>query len=143
MDIVDYPFIKAGAADSRPALFIRLTSPRTGRVQDTTGLIDTGVFGCCVPISYAEILGLAPESDVKRTVRTASGTTTAYEHNCGIKVWDTHEFFKGNKVLVYELSNMRILFMEGLTDILLGIGFLNEKVLTIDYRRKCFSLRKS
>jgi len=60
-----------------------------------------------------------------------------------IKVWDTHEYFKDNKVVVYEVPDIPMLFMPNLTDILLGVSFLNEKVLTIDYHRKVFSMRKS
>lgn len=142
MDIVDYPFIKAGEAESRPALFIRLINPSTSRYQETAGLIDTGVYVCCVPMGYAKILDLDPQSGLKRTVRTANGTAKAYEHSCAIKVWNTHEFFKDNRVLVYEITNIPILFMPDLTDVLLGVSFMNDKTLTIDYHRKVFSLRK-
>lgn len=140
MQIINYPFIKTGEADSRPALFIRLNSASTGCFQDTTGLIDTGASGICVPIGYAEILSLNPSSGVPRLVRTANGTSTAHELNIGIKVWDTHEYYKGKKVLVYEKTDIPVLFMPGLTDILLGVSFLNDKVLSINYDRKVFSL---
>jgi len=141
MDIVDYPFIKAGEAKARPALFIRLISPETGLFQDTTGYIDTGATDCCFPIGYAEIIGLNPHSGTERTVITAKSISKAYLHKCTIKVWNTFEFFKDKKVIVYEISNLNILFMPELTDVLLGVSFWDNKVLTIDYSHKIFSLR--
>ncbi len=110
MEIVDYPFIKTGEANARPALIIRLVNPENGLFQDTTGLIDTGASDCCVPISYGDILGLNPNSGKERTVRTAKSTSEAYEHTCSIKVWDTLEFFNGNKphVITLILSNLVI-----------------------------------
>ncbi|MBA7645368.1 hypothetical protein ES703_53123 [subsurface metagenome] len=142
MKIVDYPFIRAGEADPRPALFVRLISPSDSRGQDSIGIIDTGAYGYCVPAGYAEILGLDPSSGVERIVRTANGKITGYEHNCGLKVWDSDEYLKGNKVLVCEVSEIPVLFLPNLTEILLGVSFLKEKVLTINYNRKVFSLRK-
>jgi hypothetical protein len=140
MYIVDYPFIKVGEADSRPAFFIKLTHAGTGYFQDTLGIIDTGASACCVPISYASALALDPYSGVERTVRTAKDTSKAYEHCCGITVWNTHEFFKNNKVVAHEVTNIPILFMPDLKDVLIGVSFMNEKILTIDYHRKVFSV---
>ena len=142
MDIVDYPFIKAGEADSRPALFIKLTRAGTEHFQDTLGIIDTGASACCVPIGYASALDLDPYSGVERTVRTAKGTAKAYEHDCGITVWNTHEFFKDNKVVAHKVPSISILFMSDLKDVLLGVSFMNEKVLTINYHRKVFSVHE-
>lgn len=140
-EIVDYPFIRTGEANARPALFIRLFREGTNLFQDTTGLIDSGASDCCVPIGYGEILGLNPHSGKERTVRTAKGKSKAYEHTCSIKVWDTSEFFDNKKVVAYEVPNLRILFMPDLTDVLLGVSFVDGKVLTIDYSKQVFSLR--
>lgn len=142
MDIVDFPFIKAGEAKARPALFIRLISPETGLFQDTTGYIDTGATDCCVPIGYGAILGLNPHSGQPTEVRTANGKSTAYAHKCVIKVWDTQEFLKDNKILAYTAQNVRVLFMPDLTEILLGVNFLDEMELKINYSSRVFSLVK-
>jgi hypothetical protein len=138
--IIDYPFIKAGVAESRPALFIRLICPSSGCFQDSIGLIDTGATGCCVPAHYSKILKLDLTKGLKRDVITANGTNTAYEHKCQIKVWDSNEYFKDKKVLVYEKTEVPVLFTPHLNEILLGVSFLNDKVLTINYGRKVFSL---
>ena len=103
-------------------------------------LVDTGARQCCVPANFAETLGLDLSSGQKRIVRTASSIADAHEHGCGIKIWNTHEFFKNNKVVVHDVPNIPVYFVTGLKDILLGVSFLNEYVLTIDYHRKVFSL---
>lgn len=142
MPIVDFPFIKTGRADSRPALFVRLVGPGGIHFQDTIGLVDTGASSCCVPMGYANILGLDPAAGTSRLVRTANGISKAYEYNtgCEIKVWDTNEYYNDRKVLAYDVLRPSILFMPDLTDVLLGVAFLDEKILTIDYKRKVFSL---
>jgi hypothetical protein len=140
MNIVDYPFIKAAGAEARPALFIRLISPETGLFQDTKGYIDTGASDCCFPIDYAKIIGLNPQKGKKSIVRTAKNISEAYVHKCTIKVWNTNEFFNDKKVIAYEVPNVNILFMPELMDVLLGVSFWDNKVLTIDYSHKIFSL---
>lgn len=80
---------------------------------------------------------------MERTVRTAVGKEIAYEHKCGIKVWDSDKLLEHNKkVVAHEAPEIPILFMPTLTDILLGFNFLNKYILGIDYDRKVFWLDK-
>ena len=86
----EYPFLKAGEANSRPALFITVTCASTGRFQDTIGLIDPSASSCCVPMGFAEVLGLDLIAGKRKAITTASGVTEAYEHECGVKIWNTN-----------------------------------------------------
>ena len=170
MDIVDYPFIKIGQAPSRPTLFVRFMSPKG--FQDLPALIDTGAAQCCLPAGFAEILGLIPmqtkvhwliralrwllrriglarippplpTSGTMKTMRTAGGKVHAYVHDCGLQVWNTHEYLSNKRVAVHVAPAISVCFLPGLQEALLGVSFLNEHTLTIDYKDRHFSVRQA
>ena len=145
MSIDSFPFIRACPADpqKRPWLFIRLTNPDTSRTFDTVGLVDSGADECCMPASYADLLGHNLSAGTEKKINTGNGITTAYAHTCTVEILDTNLLFKGEQRTVYTIEETLIDFMPNLHCALLGVGsFLNRFVLTIDYPGEVFSIRK-
>jgi len=140
MDIIDYPFIKIGQAPSRPMLFVRFMSHRG--FQDVPALIDTGAVQCCLPAGFAGTLGWHLTSGTRKTVRTGGGEVEAYVCDCGMQVWNTYEYFKGDKVVVHTLTVTPVCFLPRLQEALLGVSFFNGHVLAIDYKNKQFSISR-
>ncbi len=137
---VKFPFLKTGQANSRPALFIRLTCHETGQFQDTTGIIDSGAARCCAPASFAEILGMNLTAGVHRSVRTAGGEVYGYEHDCALKIWNTNEIMEDNKVVEHEFANISFIFMPSLKEVLLGANFLDKFNFGVDFQHRVFWL---
>ena len=139
---VEFPFIKIGAADSRPALFVRVSCPDSGSYLDSMALIDSGASQCCIPGSFAKIFEIELSTLRKNSVRTAGGVTDAYVHNCGLTIWNTHSLNEDKKVASYECSSIPFYFIPTLKEILLGSSFLNKYTLGIDYQRRVFWLNE-
>ena len=145
MPIESFPFIRACPADpkKRPWLFIRITNPQTHLSFDTAGLIDSGADECCMPASFADFLGHNLTAGIAKKINTGNGLTTAYGHCCTVEILDTKLLFQGKEKIVYTIEETLIDFMPNLHCALLGVGtFLNQFVLTIDYPREVFSIRK-
>jgi predicted aspartyl protease len=140
MDIIDYPFIKIGPAPSRPMLFVRFMSEKG--FQDVPALIDTGAVSCCLPAGYAKTLGLDLISGTKKIVRTGGGKVEAHVCDCGMQVWDTRPYRKGDKVVVHTVTATPVCFLPKLQEALLGVSFFNGHILAIDYKNKQFSISR-
>ncbi len=145
MPIKNFPFLKASDADTtpRPWLFVRITNPNTGRSLSTIGLIDTGADECCLPATYADLLGHNLLAGAAKTINTGNGSTTAYGHTCTIDIFDTRGLLVDTQKISHTIPKIIIDFMPNLHCVLLGVKtFLNNFKLTIDYPRQLFSIRK-
>jgi predicted aspartyl protease len=145
MPISNFPFLKASDADPmpRPWLFVRINNPDTGRFLNTIGLIDTGADECCLPASYAQLLGHNLTAGSAKNVNTGNGCTTAYGHTCTIDIFDTRLLLKGKNKIAHTIPKTTIDFMPNLHCVLLGVKtFLSNFKLSIDYPKQLFSIRK-
>ena len=144
MPITEYPFLKAGVhLLSRPMLYLRVTNPHSGLHIDIAGLIDTGADECALPAVYAELLGHNLQAGKPKNIGTGNGITTAYSHTCNVQIFDTVAFEQSKEEVVYTVADTPIDFMPNLHCVLLGVGnFLSQFVLTVDYPRQVFSIRK-
>lgn len=144
MPIVDFPFIQPTAqCRKRPMLWVRVTNPHSGHSIRTYGLIDTGADECALPAKYADLLGHNLEAGSTKRVGTGGGITTAYSHTCKVEIFDSDAYRHGEENVVYTIGEAPIDFMPDLNSVLLGVeNFLNQFVLTVDYLREVFSLRK-
>jgi len=145
MPIDSFPFFRAYHTDprKRPWLFIRVKNPDTDRSFPTIGLVDTGADECCMPSSYADFLGHNLTAGTAKKINTGNGLTTAYGHTCIVEILDTNLLFQGEEKIVCTIEETLIDFMSNLHCALLGVAtFLNQFILTIDYPKQVFSLRK-
>jgi len=95
------------------------------------GLIDTGADECALPARYAAILGHNLEAGTVKEINTGNGTTIAYSHTVKIEI-------EG-----FTVQDTLIDFMPNLHTVLLGTkSFLSNFILTVDYPRRVFSLKK-
>jgi hypothetical protein len=137
VNIQEYPFVTIGGT-KRPILFVQFGTP--GGLQNVPALVDVGTTMCCLPGSYAEMLGLELSSGRPLRVVTSGGETTGYAHDCDIKVWSTQEYHKGNKVEICVVKREPVCFQPGLHEVLLGVNFLDQHTLIIDYENRVFSI---
>ncbi len=145
MPIDKFPFIRAYPTDprKRPWLFVRVRNPDTNHSFPTIGLVDTGADECCMPASYADLLGHNLSNGAVKKINTGNGLTTAYGHTCIVEIMDTNLLLQGRQTVVYTIEKTLIDFMPNLHCALLGVGtFLNQFILTVDYPREVFSVRK-
>lgn len=99
---------------------------------------------CCLPASYAGFLGHNLTAGTAKKINTGNGLTTAYGHTCTVEILDTNLLFQGKEKIVYTIEETLIDFMPNLHCALLGVGtFLSQFMLTIDYPKQVFSIRKS
>ena len=97
----------------------------------TYALLDTGADECALPASYAETLGHNLEAGTKQVIKTGNGISEAYSHTVNIAI-------TGIKP-----SNVKIDFLPNLSYALIGVkSFLSNFVVTIDYPKKTFTLKK-
>jgi predicted aspartyl protease len=121
-----------GGGTLRPCLEVILENPHTGKKVRCIGLIDTGADECAIPAGYAPLLGHNFEKGTKvKGIGTAGGETDAYAHTMIVNIPN------------FSTSEVSIHFMSGLGVVLLGVkNFLSNFVLTVDYKKKKFSLQK-
>jgi len=132
MELLNIPFIKLTPDDiPRPWLPVTIINPYTnGRIR-VLGLIDTGADECALPSRYASILGHNLEAGFIKEINTGNGKTLAYSHTVRIEIPD------------FTIKDVLIDFMSNLYVPLLGVkSFLSNFILTIDYPKQIFSLRK-
>jgi hypothetical protein len=125
-------------------LWIRVTNPHTNTKVVIQALVDTGADSCAFPADIAGQLGHNLESVPAKPVFTASGQTEAFAHTSCVDILQMRpDGLPGDKVL-YTIDDTPIDFIRGCDDFLLGVrDFLDEFVLTIDYPRQRFSIRKA
>ena len=125
-------------------LWIRVANPHTNTKVVIQALVDTGADSCAFPADIAGQLGHHLESVPAKPVFTASGQTEAFAHTSRVDILEMRpDGLAGDKVL-YTIDDTPIDFIRGCDDFLLGVrDFLDEFVLTIDYPRQRFSIRKA
>jgi predicted aspartyl protease len=136
MPIADYPFTKIGlAATAGPYLRVEIVNPHSGKSLKVYGLIDTGADECCIPASYARLLGHDLKAGGSEKIATAGGSSIAYKHTTKIDVYS----YAGPSKVVYTIDEAKIDFCEGLHVVLLGVeNFLSEFKFA-DSTHKCNS----
>lgn len=132
MELSNIPFRKLGPDDiARPWLPVTAINPYNNKRIKIFGLIDTGADECALPARYASILGHNLEAGFIKEINTGNGKTTAYSHTVRIEISG------------FTIQDTLIDFMPNLYVPLLGVkSFLSNFILTIDYPRQIFSLRK-
>lgn len=145
MPIADYPFRRVVPdSPARPMLPIRVTNPETGFSLRSWGLIDTGADDCAFPAAYARSLGHNLTAGTPREIGTGNGIIVAYSHICRIDIYrmDTGGAVSDTEI-VYAVDDTTLDFLPNLHCILLGTkNFLNNFILTVNYPRRVFSLRR-
>ena len=134
MKILDRPFTRLTPGDLlRPWLPIVVVNPDSGYWLNAYALIDTGADDCALPAHLAPMLGYRLRTGRARQISTGSGAATAYAHKIRIEIPDQD----------FASPTFPIDFMPGLAVPLLGVAsFLSRFKLTVDYPRRCFSLRE-
>lgn len=132
MESIKSPFIKLRPDDiPRPWLPIIIRNPHTKQILNTYGLIDTGADECAIPAGYAPLIGHNLQAGTQKSINTGNGPTIAYGHTVSL---ETHNI---------SIDNVLIDFLPNLNVVLLGVkSFLNNFLLTIDYKEFKFSLEK-
>lgn len=132
MPIQNEPFYSRNGIDpARPWLNVRYINPHSGKSFRTRGLIDTGADDCAIPARYAPVLGHTLTDGIQSKNGTGNGITVAYKHTMRIEI----PGFTTEEVLISFLPNLSVP--------LLGVrSFLSHFILTADYPKQHFSLRK-
>jgi predicted aspartyl protease len=132
MELFDIPFTKLSPEDVlRPWLTVVLINPHANKRIKVLGLIDTGADECALPARYAALLGHNLEKGFEKEINTGNGVTIAYSHTIKIEMND------------FKIPDVLIDFMPNLHVPLLGVkSFLGNFILSVDYKRKVFSLNK-
>jgi hypothetical protein len=144
MPIVEHPFVVIGGIP-KPALFVKLINPANGFEYTTWALIDTGADYTVIPGHIAQQLYHdVRNKKVKMTWCTGiGGNAPTYHHTFSLRFFESDT--KGNisKKVAIRINKRLFAVVEGLHTMVLGVGdFLKNYVLTIDYSRKVFSVRK-
>jgi len=145
MPIRTFPFLKPHPSDprKRPWLFVNIKNPHTGLFCPTFGLVDTGADECALPASFADLVGHNLTAGETKQINTGNGVTTAYRHTCTIEILDTNLLLEGEERVVHSIEETLIDFMPNLHCALLGVGtFLSQFIVTIDYPKEVFSIRR-
>jgi hypothetical protein len=144
MPIVGHPFVEIGGIP-KPALFVKLINPANGFEHTTWALIDTGADYTVIPEYIAQKLYHdVRNKKVKTTWCTGiGGNATAYHHTFSLRFFKSDA--KGNisKKVAIRINKRLFAVVENLHTMVLGTGdFLKDYVLTIDYSKKVFSVRR-
>jgi len=126
------PFTSFGTSvPSRPYLHVQFLNPHSGVKRRLFGLIDTGADECALPAEFAKVFGHNYLKGKKRDIIGVGGHVEAFSHTMSIEIPG------------YGSYEALIDFVPGLTTVLLGVSsFLSNFVLTVDYKKKVFSLTK-
>lgn len=129
MKLLNLPFTKLSDDIGRPLLVVSIINPHNNKKIKIVGLIDTGADECALPASYAPLLNHNLKLGKKKEIQTGNGVTYAYSHTVRIEI----DSFTSQNVLIDFLPNLHTP--------LLGVqSFLSNFILTLDYRKKVFSL---
>lgn len=137
--IKNHPFSRFFSAEDieRPLLKINIINPKTKSKRPTFALIDTGADECAIPAWHAESLGHILRAVSPALNDTAGGLTDSFPHSTEFEILDQ----SGN--IVYSISKSLVDFNPKLHMPILGMkNFLSDFILTIDYPKKVFSLKK-
>lgn len=133
----DFEFIKYSPAHiGRPLIPVRITNPITQADIRTFALIDTGADICAIPTDFAGILKLDLKSEMRSNVSTAGVILESYLHKVQIEIYDM------DGKTSYTSDEILANFITTLKHVIIGKNFLEKFVLTINYPKNIFKLRK-
>jgi hypothetical protein len=142
MPIRNHPFTLTSGM-SRPMLWIKIANPRTKDAIIARAIMDTGADDCVFPAKVAAKLGHNLKAVPPKPIETAGGTTYAYSHTCRVDILGTQPNGMFGSNVLYTIPKMPIDFVMGCDAFLLGVeNFLIKFIVTIDYPRQVFSIRK-
>lgn len=125
---------------ARPLLDIVIKNPSNKKFVKALGLIDTGADRCALPPYIAKLLGYDLKTGKHDRVITAKKMADVYAHPTII----TFDHFPSNPasgVAQFSTGEVMVNYQEDLQISLLGAeDFLSNFVLTIDYKKREFSL---
>ena len=144
MPIIDYPFVSLDGSP-KPAVPVILTNPANDFSYSTWALIDTGADSTAIPESIAKAVyhNIRHES-VKRDVHWGiGGTAKVYYHTFRIDVLKSDKKGNVHEQTAIRMNKKAFSVIPGLHIMILGENdFLKKYVLTINYPRKIFSIRR-
>lgn len=144
MPIVEYPFQAQGPfSEAAPILPVKIINPGTNLVWPTWALVDTGATSCTIPGHVATVIGHNVVGPPDARGETGGGRDDIYLRTCRIEIFEMRSTgFVTNNVII-TIPNGPVAVLPNLRVVLLGVDdFLEEYVLTIDYPRQVFSIRK-
>ena len=145
MPIVDYPFVDLEGSP-KPAIPVILTNPDNGFEYSTWALIDTGADATAIPEYIAkQVYHNVRHQSVKKDVHWGiGGTANVYYHTFRINVLKSDK--KGNvdsQQTAIRINKRLFAVIPDLHIMVLGEDdFLKNYILTINYPRKIFSIRR-
>lgn len=143
MPIKDYPFSIVGEGPPRPMLWIRLTNPDTNLSFVTLAIVDTGADVCVFPAGIAVALGHSLQSVPPNPMVGVGSQTVAWPHTSKMEILSIKADGTVGSSVLYTVPNTLIDFSPTCPMFLLGTkNFLSKFILTVDYPRQVFSIRK-
>ena len=146
MPISNHKFIAMGQGGrSRPMLWIRISNPhrKDKAVPLNLALVDTGADVCLFPGIIATNLGHDLRKGKRKEMGTAGGSIYAYEHTSKIEILETLPDGRPGPKVLFSIAKTPIDYVDDCTSFLLGSEkFLNKFILTVDYPKQIFSIKK-
>lgn len=144
MPIVDYPFIDINGSH-RPALPVNLINPHNGFEYLTWALIDTGADATVIPGFVArQVYHNVRHRNVEAGIHWGiGGTVTAYYHTFRLNILGVDRKRRVLQRTAIRMNKRLFAVIPDLHTMILGeADFLKKYVLTINYPKKIFSVRK-
>ena len=130
-------------------LWIRVSNPKSTKKLKALALaiVDTGADDCLFPAETAIALGHNLRSVPSKSITGINSSTKAYPHTSQVEILETGANGLPTKKVLFTIKNALIDFIKGSNNrqvpFLLGTkNFLSKFVLTIDYPKNRFSIRR-
>lgn len=139
--IENHPFTQESLETfARPFLDITIKNPSNGKIFKTKGLIDTGADLCAFPPYIVKRLGYVWKKGKHDKVITAQKMANVYAYPT-IIIFDHYPSNPASGVQQFSTGEIMVNYQEDLHIPLLGVeNFLSSFILTMDYRKRAFSL---
>jgi len=144
MPIVDYPFVDIDGSP-KPAIPVVLTNPANNFDHFTWALIDTGADDTVIPAYIGQKLyhNLKHHKVKKDICCGIGGEAPAYYHTFRLNFLESDRKGHISERSVIRINQRLFAVVEGIHTMILGESdFLKKYILTINYPKKTFSVRK-
>jgi len=144
MPIVEYPFQAQGPfSEPSPILPVRIGNPDNNSDFPTWALVDTRATSCTIPGWIAEVIGLDVYNAPSYPGSTGGGAAPVYLHTCRIEIFEMDNTGHVTDNVIITIQDTEMPVLENLPVALLGVNeFLEQYILTVDYPRQVFSIRR-